>query len=151
MLRSHSLLGWSGSLRSFPGLGEPCGARRGCGSRLSVFQAGSGQLSQNGSRTRVPGLLYKPWAPLLRGRDRVVHVQEPDPGDPLCSFLGSCGTMNERSGPNSCAISVPVCSPGPWSSEDGSGDEPDAGASAVHHGLRILRQPPHQRDVLRLL
>lgn len=74
--------------------------------------------------------------------------------DPLCSFLISCSTQCP------CALAltavpglflIPGCSSGPGSSEDGSGDQPDAGASAVHHGLRLLRQPPDQRHVLRVL
>ncbi|KAG5847799.1 hypothetical protein ANANG_G00130040 [Anguilla anguilla] len=35
--------------------------------------------------------------------------------------------------------------------EHGSGDQSDAGANALHPGLRFLRQPPHKWHVLRLL
>lgn len=74
--------------------------------------------------------------------------------DPLCSFLISCSTQCP-SAPALTAVPglflIPGCSSAPRRSEDGSGDKPDAGASAVYHGLRVLWQPPHQRDVLRVL
>lgn len=74
--------------------------------------------------------------------------------DPLCSFLISCSTQCP-SAPALTAVPglflIPGCSSAPRRSEDGSGDKPDAGASAVYHGLWVLWQPPHQRDVLRVL
>lgn len=74
--------------------------------------------------------------------------------DPLCSFLISCSTQC----PRALALTavpglflIPGCSSVPGRSEDGSGDEPDTGASAVYHGLRVLWQSPDQRHVLRVL
>lgn len=98
-----------------------------------------------GPRTRILWLLTSPGYTLLKGLGSRCCARAGTglSRDPLCSFLISLQrTVNERSGPNSCLVFIPVCSLAPWRREDGSGDKPNPGASVVYHRLWILWQPP---------
>ena len=138
----------------------PRGARRAGSRLLSAFQPGSGQppgsRAPGGSRPRRldPVAVYEPWVSLAQGarlallctcRNRTLSGSFVLLPDQLRR------AVNERSGPNSCLVFIPVRSLGPRRREDGSGDKPNPGAPVVYHRLWILRQPPDQRDVLRLL